>query len=497
MSRLAARRTSGGVSVPTRPRGRDATDARPAAAPTTAPPSSANRAWAARRPRSAAGPRIRSRRRSRSQPSHAGWRSTRPQCCRRRRPREPGPPHPGRGLGRLEFAASSGGSTRTQPTTSSGAEATGRAPPRHGQAPISTAGAASRSVRIDAPRPLLAHGGARIGLRRGATAPAGPVSAITRAIAASRSANGSQTAAVASRADRASPALPAPRSRRGARLQSLAPRALGHRQHERAASAGRNARPGSSSRAPPRFPLSAPFTASRATSSTSVHMNREGFRWHRQPGSAANSVFTGPGQTAVTVTPLPEARSGSLPRRQHEGLGRGVGCRARDWLERRGRGDVEDRPAAALDHGRRVPRLQIQQGLAVQRTICVRRRVPAVEVPESPKPALFTRISTSSPRAATRSSSSSRPACVPRSAAIGSARTPCSAARAVASARSQSSRRATTVTPCPRSASSPAIASPIPDEAPVISARRARARLGQGHGRKAIQPTTGAHYPPL
>ena len=118
-----------------------------------------------------------------------------------------------------------------------------------------------------------------------------------------------------------------------------------------------------------RLPLSAPSTAARATKSTSVqNISGRLSSAPPTPATSTNSVFTGPGQSAVTVTPLPlsSAWVASLSD-EHEGLGRGVGGGAGDRLKGGCRGDVDDRAAAALGHRRRVTRLQVEQRLAVER----------------------------------------------------------------------------------------------------------------------------------
>ena len=144
--------------------------------------------------------------------------------------------------------------------------------------------------------------------------------------------------------------------RAGLRLERSAPR--------RALASGRRDRAGSmlpdrwrrrGSGAPARrraCPSRAPSTAALATSSTSARRTpARGPRRPRCPPSATNSVFTGPGQTAVSVTPVPASSAWvDLAQREHEGLGRGVDGVAGDRLEGGGRGDVDHGAAAAVDH---------------------------------------------------------------------------------------------------------------------------------------------------
>ena len=90
--------------------------------------------------------------------------------------------------------------------------------------------------------------------------------------------------------------------------------------------------------------------------------------------------------------------------------------------------------------------------------------------PALPKPALLTRTETFRPRARISATSRSRAAWSDRSHAITSVRTCRFDSISSASAVRRSSRRATSVTPWPRSASSFAISAPMPEEAPVTSA---------------------------
>ena len=132
-----------------------------------------------------------------------------------------------------------------------------------------------------------------------------------------------------------------------------------------------------------------------------------------------------------------------------------------------GRGDVEHRAATALDHPGRVARLEVDQRLAVEphhrdHPLALGARATA---PESPKPALLTRISTVEAELA-----DAAPRVASRSAGVAEIGGDHLGAHAVlarrarpASSRSRSSRRATRVTPWPRLASSRAISAPIPD----------------------------------
>ena len=60
------------------------------------------------------------------------------------------------------------------------------------------------------------------------------------------------------------------------------------------------------------LPCSMPTTARRATSAAANHMNL-GSEFSDsssvKPADSANSVFTGPGHSTVTVTPVPVART--------------------------------------------------------------------------------------------------------------------------------------------------------------------------------------------
>src|SRR4051812_12463678 len=106
--------------------------------------------------------------------------------------------------------------------------------------------------------------------------------------------------------------------------------------------------------------------------------------------------------------------------------------------------------------------------------------------PPLPYPALFTSTSTAGPRSAIAAIRLARLSASVTSQAIASARTPWSASSA-ASVLRRSSRRALTITPCPRRASSRAMSDPIPDDAPVTR----QGEPGSGGGR-----ATGARRPP-
>ena len=90
--------------------------------------------------------------------------------------------------------------------------------------------------------------------------------------------------------------------------------------------------------------------------------------------------------------------------------------------------------------------------------------------PLVPIPASLTSRSTTCPRAATSAGIRSRSDASVRSTAIHSTRTPCSPPISAAMSRRRSARRATRVSAWPRRASSPASATPMPDDAPVTSA---------------------------
>src|SRR4051794_35301435 len=93
--------------------------------------------------------------------------------------------------------------------------------------------------------------------------------------------------------------------------------------------------------------------------------------------------------------------------------------------------------------------------------------------------------STRSPSRSTSAARRSRAAGSVTSQATTSARTPCFDDSSPASERSFSSLRATRVTPWPRPASSRANASPIPEDAPVISAVNPSSGVGSAMARHA------------
>src|SRR5438067_6293189 len=106
-----------------------------------------------------------------------------------------------------------------------------------------------------------------------------------------------------------------------------------------------------------------------------------------------------------------------------------------------------------------------------------------------PKPALLTRTSTVRSRAAISAARRSRSAGAARSAATTSARIPWASRSSDASSSSRSARRATSVTPCPRDASSRANALPMPAEAPVTSAVESGSGGGSATSTEERQPT--------
>ena len=173
--------------------------------------------------------------------------------------------------------------------------------------------------------------------------------------------------------------------------------------------------------------LARPRSAARATSSTGVQ-TKPGTRSSEFaiPATSANSVFTGPGQTTVTVTPAwRELGVGGLAEAEHERLRGRVGRVGGHRLEGGGRREVDDRAPPALGHPGRVARLQIEQGLAVEPDHRQQRlAVVAMQVPVLPKPAQLTNTSTASSCDATSAASRSRSSASPRSAAIVSARMP-------------------------------------------------------------------------
>ena len=153
-------------------------------------------------------------------------------------------------------------------------------------------------------------------------------------------------------------------------------------------------------------PSPSPRGPAAATSTALTHMicgSASAASPSPRPAASANSVATGPGHSAVMLTPLPRELLRRRPRvREDEGLAPAVAGLAGKRLEGRRRGDVEDGAAATLHHARqerasrggRRPRRRCGSSppRAAGSLSCTG---PMVE-----KPALFTSTSTVRPRSA-------------------------------------------------------------------------------------------------
>jgi hypothetical protein len=164
------------------------------------------------------------------------------------------------------------------------------------------------------------------------------------------------------------------------------------------------------------------------------------------PATSKNSVAVGPGQRAVTWTPLVlRFLVKRFAEREDIGLRRVIDGRIGPGLEGGGRGDVEDSARPRSSIGGRASRQSSVRARTLRSIISSwRPRSSSAKRPVRPKPALLIRVSTSRPSAATSPNSLAAAPGSPRSAA----RTwdwPSSAA----SASSRSLRRATS-TSCRR-----------------------------------------------
>ena len=162
----------------------------------------------------------------------------------------------------------------------------------------------------------------------------------------------------------------------------------------------------------------------------------------------------------------------------HERLGCRVAGLPGERVKAGGGPDVEDRAAAARAPSAGSARVvRSMTASTLTRTCAISSATGDFSTaPMVPMPALFTRMSTVKPRSAISSKRLARASESATSQAITSTRTvlPSSAA----SSRSRSSRRATSVTPWPRAASSRAMSAPMPDDAPVTTA----VVVGEGDG---------------
>ena len=211
-----------------------------------------------------------------------------------------------------------------------------------------------------------------------------------------------------------------------------------------------------------------------ATSSAVDHMNEGAISCSPflNPAASTNSVATGPGQSAVIVTPVPfsSAAMASL-KLQHEGLASPStppGPGSAGTRRRRRPCITAPRPRSVIP-GRKAA-VSETSASTLTRTMPSWRSGLRCTSPTVEKPALLTRISTVRPDSRTFAGSASTCSRSLRSAATYCARTPCRRSSSAASSRSRSSRRATRNTLCPRAASWRANSSPMPLEAPVMRA---------------------------
>ena len=128
------------------------------------------------------------------------------------------------------------------------------------------------------------------------------------------------------------------------------------------AAATRLAAPGMATRRP----LSIASTATFATSAASTHMtlgSADSASSLREPGPLAEAGVHRPrAQRGRGDARAAELAGQALGVGQHERLAGAVARLPGQGLERRRAGDVEDRPAAALDHARQEPAAEVDDG---------------------------------------------------------------------------------------------------------------------------------------